>query len=115
MASLDFFKIVVRSEPKNVLGVYPEFLVGRHKDLMIRGGVFYAVWDEAKGLWSTDESDVQEFVDEELWKVFNEVKEKLDAEESNATAKPYPMKNFSSGKWKEETGSTGRYGQERHC
>ena len=101
MASLDFFKIVVRSEPKNVLGVYPEFLVGRHKDLMIRGGVFYAVWDEAKGLWSTDESDVQEFVDEELWKVFNEVKEKLDAEESNSTVKPYPMKNFSSGKWKE--------------
>ena len=43
MASLDFFKIVVRSEPKNVLGVYPEFLVGRHKDLMIRGGDFYAI------------------------------------------------------------------------
>ena len=21
----------------------------------------------------------------------------------------------ASGKWKEETGSTGRYGQERHC
>ena len=33
---------------------------------MIRGGDFYAVWMEKKGLWSTDEQDVVRLVDKEL-------------------------------------------------
>jgi hypothetical protein len=33
---------------------------------MIRAHSFYAIWDEAKGLWSTDEYDVQRLVDEEM-------------------------------------------------
>ena len=33
---------------------------------MIRGGDFYAVWVESKGLWSTDEQDVIDLVDHEI-------------------------------------------------
>jgi len=33
---------------------------------MTRGGQFYAIWDEAKGLWSTDIYDVQRLVDDDL-------------------------------------------------
>lgn len=62
---MDFYQISIR-ETKAGLEVFPDFLVGRFKDLMIRGSSVYAIWDEARGLWSTDEYDVQRLVDEEL-------------------------------------------------
>jgi hypothetical protein len=62
---MDFYQIAVK-ETKAGLEVYPDFLVGRFKDLMVRSGSVYAIWDEARGLWSTDEYDVQRLVDEEL-------------------------------------------------
>jgi hypothetical protein len=46
--------------------IFPDFRVGRSKDLMVRGRSFYAIWDEEAGLWSTDEYDVQRLVDAEL-------------------------------------------------
>jgi hypothetical protein len=51
---MDFYQIAVK-ETKAGLEVYPDFLVGRFKDLMVRSGSVYAIWDEARGLWSTDE------------------------------------------------------------
>jgi hypothetical protein len=33
---------------------------------MIRGGDFYAIWVEERGLWSTDEDDVVQLIDREL-------------------------------------------------
>src|SRR5690348_4951414 len=33
---------------------------------MVRGHSVYCVWDAERGLWSTDEYDVQRLVDEEL-------------------------------------------------
>ena len=33
---------------------------------MIRGGDFYAIWNEEKGLWSTDEQDALQLIDKEL-------------------------------------------------
>lgn len=44
----------------------PSFVVGRSKDLMVRGRSFYAIWDEEAGLWSTDEYDVGRLVDAEM-------------------------------------------------
>ena len=35
---------------------------------MIRGGDFYAIWVEDRGLWSTDEDDVVQLIDRELTK-----------------------------------------------
>lgn len=64
---MDFYKIKEREGvKKGTIEVYPDFQVIRSKDLMVRGGKFYAIWDEAKGLWSTDEYDVQRLVDEEI-------------------------------------------------
>ncbi len=62
---MDFFNICTR-EGKNALDMYPDFIVGRSKDLMVRGRSFYAIWDEDAGLWSTDEYTVQRLVDAEL-------------------------------------------------
>lgn len=63
---LDFMMVSVRSS-KGGLEIYPKFIVKNNsKDLMIRGGDFYAVWNEKIGLWSTVEDDVIEMVDEAL-------------------------------------------------
>jgi hypothetical protein len=66
---VDFYKIREREldgKKTGTVEVYPDFLITRSKDLMVRGKQFYAIWDEKKGLWSTDEYDVQRLVDEEL-------------------------------------------------
>lgn len=67
-AGLDFFQIKERelATKKGVLEVYPDFKVKRSKDLMVRAKTFYAIWDEERGLWSSDEFDVQRLVDKAL-------------------------------------------------
>ncbi|QCG77549.1 DNA primase/polymerase [Microbacterium phage DizzyRudy] len=64
--TLDFFKIKEREAGKSVLEVYPDFVVKRSKDLMVRAKSFYGIWDEDKGLWSTNEYDVQRLVDDAI-------------------------------------------------
>ena len=63
---LDFFVISTRSPKKDVIEIYPKFIVKKSNDLMIRGGDFYAVWVEELGLWSTDEQDALRIIDQEL-------------------------------------------------
>lgn len=65
---LDFLRITLKEPAKEgkPVEVRPDFTVGRSRDLMIRGGAFYAIWDEERGLWSTDEYDVQRLVDREI-------------------------------------------------
>lgn len=62
---MDFYNIVTK-QTKEGMEVYLDFNVSKSKDLMIRGGSFYAVWDEEQGLWSTDEYDVQRLIDQDL-------------------------------------------------
>jgi len=91
---VDFYKIKERSEKKGTIEIYPDFLVGRSKDLMVRGRSFYAVWDEDKGLWSTDEYDVQRLVDADL-KTYKEERSKQTEDKLQVKF----MGNFSSGSW----------------
>ena len=76
----DFFQICTKENLKrkeiDSITVYPKFIVGVSKDLMIRGGDFYAVWDEERGLWSTDEQTIKEIVDKEIDNAIVEVKKK---------------------------------------
>ena len=69
---LDFLRISTRTRKNGAIEVYPKFKVGKSSDLMIRGGDFYAIWLEEKGLWSTDEQDVIDMIDHELDKFANE-------------------------------------------
>lgn len=66
--SMDFYSIREKSTKRGTRELYPEFRVCRSKDLMVRGKAFYAIWDKDRGLWSTDEYDVQRMVDEDLRK-----------------------------------------------
>ena len=75
---LDFLVISTRPT-KNGIEVRPTFrLYPKSKDLMIRGGDFYAVWIEELGLWSTDENDALALIDQELDKYVAENRSKFD-------------------------------------
>lgn len=64
---LDFLYVSVCPGKGGVLEVKPKFICRASvKDVMIRGGDFYAVWDNEAGLWSTKEDDVSRMVDKEL-------------------------------------------------
>ena len=63
---LDFLMISTRSTKRGVIEIYPKFIIKKSSDLMIRGGDFYAIWIEEKGLWSTDEQDALQLIDKEL-------------------------------------------------
>lgn len=69
---MDFFTVQVDEKKDGGLTLTPNFIVGRSKDLMVRGRSFYAIWDEEAGLWSTDEYDVGRLVDAQLRKYAEE-------------------------------------------
>lgn len=75
---LDFLTVGTRMKKPGFTEIYPKFLIQRSEDLMIRGGDFYAVWVEDRGLWSTDENDVVQLVDRELTKFAEENKDTID-------------------------------------
>lgn len=72
---VDFFMISTRTKKREgIVEVYPKFLMGKKKDLMIRGGDFYAIWIEELGLWSTDEDDVISIIDNAMDKYADELR-----------------------------------------
>lgn len=91
---MDFFKIKQKVLKNGTIEIYPDFVVGHSKDLMVRGRSFYAVWDEANNIWSTDEYDVARLVDAELYSYANQ----LQVENSLSVLS---MTDFSSRSWKE--------------
>lgn len=96
---LDFVKIMTKvgnkvpgSKTEYYVDIYPEFIVKRSRDLMIKGGNFYAVWNKEKGLWSTSEDDVQELVDKMIVEYADQLKDVPHK-------KLMLLSNFSSNKW----------------
>lgn len=64
---LDFMSVSTKNPSKGTLEVAPRFLIkGPSTDLMIRGGDFYAIWDEDSHLWSTDEGTALRLIDREI-------------------------------------------------
>lgn len=85
---MDFYQIRVKEKKDGGVTIYPDWTVGRSKDLMVRGRSFYAIWDNDKNLWSTDEYDVQRLVDADLFKYAKENYE--------PTGIPYEIKTLQS-------------------
>lgn len=94
---MDFFQICTKEARggKGVVEVYPDFIVGRSKDLMIQGQSFYAIWNEDMGLWSRDEYDVPILVDAEI----RAGVDKLTVDGVSCSAKYLRSNNTSS--WKQ--------------
>lgn len=76
---LDFMTIATRSTKRDVIEIYPKFIMKKSSDLMIRGGDFYAIWVEDRGLWSTDEDDAIQLIDNELNKFVEENRQKFSS------------------------------------
>ena len=55
-----------------VVMIYPTYNI-TGKDLMKKGGKFYAILDYKTNYWITDESKIYEFIDRELYKKFDEI------------------------------------------
>jgi hypothetical protein len=91
---VDFYRIKERNTKNNGIEIYPDFRIMRSQDLMIRGKGFYAIWDEEKGLWSTDEYDVQRLVDADL----NRYKDEREASVEGVINVKY-LSDFSSSSW----------------
>lgn len=85
---MDFYQISQTEPKQGTPKWFPDWTIGRSKDLMVRGRSFYAIWDEKKGLWSTDEYDVQRLVDEDLHRHRIEQKE--------TTGRDYAVMNLRS-------------------
>ena len=66
---MDFLRISYRRSRKDEEGsnvIYPTFIARKSNDLMIRGGDFYAIWDDRKGMWSSDQDDAIDLIDSAL-------------------------------------------------
>ena len=75
---LDFLMISTRSTKRGVVEIYPRFKICKSKDLMIRGGDFYAIWDEERGLWSTSEEDAINIIDAEIDRYIREHRDSIE-------------------------------------
>ena len=88
---MDFYRIKENFN-KGTIVIAPDFIVGKSKDLMIRGKSFYAVWNEEKGLWSTDEFDIPIIIDKELYSY-------ADGMNVNSPVVIKNLSDFSSRTW----------------
>jgi energy-coupling factor transporter ATP-binding protein EcfA2 len=87
---MDFYSIRTKEMKDGTIQVYPDWIIGRSKDLMVRGKGFYAIWDEERNIWSTDEYDVQRLVDADVAKQAKEMPEK---------PKVMSLRSFNSTLW----------------
>lgn len=94
----DFLKIVVDETKKNIYTISPKFVVKRAKDLMIRGGDFYAVWLEEEGRWSSNEQDALDLID-------REIEERYEKERSKNETGHFIVKYM----WDSDSGSVDRW------
>lgn len=104
---MDFVQICTKNT-KDGLEIYPDFIVGRSRDLMVRARSFYAVWAEDRGLWSTDEYDIQHLVDYLL---------KQKANEYEAAGTPCTVKylrSFNTNGWKQFQNFVGSVSDNSH-
>ena len=92
----DFLKIRIGLGKNKQQVIYPSFVYCKSKDLMTRGGDFYAIWNEETNLWSTDEDDAVRLIDNEIKRFYESQKDDL------AGAMPLYLKDTDSGmvdKW----------------
>ena len=73
---MDFFKVAIKNMTGKKIMIYPEYVVGDFKDIMIKGQSFYAIWDEENNTWSQSQSTLIRLIDNELRKEYENYKER---------------------------------------
>jgi Family of unknown function (DUF5906) len=95
---MDFYQIGIKEVKGKKPLLYPNFQVSRSKDLMARGGKFYAIWDEQRGIWSMDAYDVVRLVDEDL-----RLQAQKYQDEMGTPVTVLDMQSYESKRWDEFT------------
>lgn len=101
---MDFYKIAERSTTRGrdkeivSIDIYPDFIVRRSKDLMIRGKSFYAIWNDETGMWSKDEYDVSKLIDQDMYGYVDIMKKNVKLQD--VPVKVMSMASFRSNTWK---------------
>ena len=100
----DFFTPAYRMTLKNKrphYEIYPEFHIRPSKDLMVRGGKFYAVINKATGFWQMDEYFVGSIIDDQLKRYYeNEFVTRVGIDnisEENVTIRK--TESFTTNSW----------------
>jgi hypothetical protein len=92
---MDFYNIRTTREKDGTVTIHVEWFVNRQvTDLLVNHNSFQAVWDDAVGMWSKDEYDVQRLVDQDLYN-FN----KDYVEKTGMTTKVKFLRNWDSKAW----------------
>lgn len=101
---MDFYTIETRpGKGKNKWEIYPEYKVCRSKDLIIRGGNFYVVYDEETGKWTEDKVVIQNVIDSDIQSKYEKLtaaqeKRNCDEDEKKKYIPKY-LGDFSSNHW----------------
>jgi Family of unknown function (DUF5906) len=106
---LDFCRVKVMPEKNEKIEILPDFRVMRSKDLMIQGKTFYAIWDQARNMWSDDEYDVPRLVDELLDKTKEEVEKRF-----NGQVYVRYMNDYGSSSWRQFRNYIGHLSDSAH-
>lgn len=102
---MDFYQVKEREVKNGTTEVYPDFVVRPSRDLMVRGGSFLAIWNEKLGLWSTNEYDVQELIDADLY---------AHAERIQGPVIVRSLSSYRSNMWKDWRSFTGNMPNTHH-
>lgn len=108
--TLDFYRLSERQLEGKKIGeveIFPDFKIVRSEDLMVDGKAFNAIWDEEKGMWSTDEYDVQRLIDQEIDAYLPQ------AENISKVHKKY-LGNWSTNSWMAFRNYVGHLSSNRH-
>ena len=91
--NLDFYEIRIKSPKKSLIEIFPDYQIEEEfHDLMVRGGAFYAVWDEKKKMWNRNERSVKRIVDQDVNIKSSEEEKKADsATQTTSAAMRIPM------------------------
>lgn len=92
---VDFYQITQNFPKQGLVDIFPDFIIGRSNDIMIRAKSFYAIWDDEKKLWSTDDYDVQRIVDNDLKTYFENNKDNFPGSRVHVKY----LRNFSNKTW----------------
>ena len=96
---LDFLMITHSTNKKGETDIFPIFKVTNVKDLMVKGGRFYAIYDESTGLWTKDEGIASSLIDKDLALYYERLREKNPELENIKVKYLWNSKSGSVDEW----------------
>lgn len=95
---LDFMTVTTVRKKEHV-EIYPKFMAKNSTDLMIRGGDFYAIWNEDEKLWSTKEEVALYLIDREIDAVTEKYKAEHPEERGVVSLHLWDVENGMIDRW----------------